>query len=101
MKIHFERSGGFAGIRTELTLDTDSLPTTEAHNLQRMVENSKFFDIPAKLLQPTKGADYFQYKITVEKDGQKHTVEAAELTMKPELKPFVDFLSRALMKKHR
>ncbi|MGQ9468240.1 MAG: protealysin inhibitor emfourin [Nitrososphaerales archaeon] len=98
MKIYFERSGGLAGMRIVATLDTDSLPSDEAHQIQAMVTGAKFFDLPSKLPQPKKGADYFQYKITVEKEGRKHTVETSDATMQPALRPLVDFLVKKARK---
>ena len=99
MKIYFERSGGLAGMRIVATLDTDTLPSDEVHQIQAMVDNAKFFDLPSKSPKPKKGADYFQYKITVETEGRKHTVETNDVAIKPTLRPFVDFLVKKARKK--
>jgi len=98
MKIHFERSGGLAGMRTVATLDTDSLPSDEARQIQAMVDNARFFDLPLKSPKPKKGADYFQYKLTVETEGRKHTVETNDATMQPALRPLIDFLVKKARK---
>lgn len=94
MLIHLERSGGFAGMRTEVTLDTESLPAEEARKLEEMLESAGFFKMPAKFATPKKGADYFQYRITAKLKEKEHTVELSEPQLPDELRP----LLRSLMK---
>ena len=78
MRIQFERSGGFAGLLVQKTIDTDSLPLQEADKLVNLVEEANFFDLPAQISAPSPGADQFQYKVTVEEGDQRHTVEIIE-----------------------
>lgn len=92
MLIQFERTGGFAGLRTAVTLNTDSLPLEEAQKLHELVEGAGFFEIPEKFPPPKRGADYFQYKLTVEKEGKKHTVEVSEPAVSPKLRPLLESL---------
>lgn len=94
MLIHLERSGGFAGIRTEVTLDTESLPAEEAKKLLELLESADFFKMPAKFAPPKRGADYFQYSLTAKIEGKEHTVELSEPSVPENLKP----LLRSLMK---
>ena len=61
MLIRFERTGGFAGMRTAVTLNTDTLPQEEARNLHELVDAAGFFNLPEKFPMPKRGADYFQY----------------------------------------
>lgn len=86
-------------MRIVATLDTDTLPPDEARQIQVMVDSVKFFDLPSKSPKPRKGADYFQYKITVEKEGQEHTVETTDPKMRPSLRPLVDFLANKARKR--
>ncbi len=95
MLIHFERTGGFAGMSTAVTLNTDSLPEEEARKLQEMVDAAGFFNLPEKFPLPARGADYFVYRLTVESEGRKHTVEVSEPAVPAELRP----LLQALMNK--
>lgn len=87
MKIYFERSGGFAGITISTIVDIYSLPPEEAHKIQSMIENAKeFLYQPSKLpLPPVQGADYFKYKVTVETEQDKYTIETNDITMPSEL----------------
>lgn len=101
MKIYFERSGGFSGIRISLSLDTASLPSDEAETLQTTVEDTKFFEIVPESLQSKKGADYFQYKIIVEKEGKKHTVETTDIATHPSLRPLIALLQDRALKKQQ
>ncbi len=92
MLIHLERTGGFAGLRRTVTLNTDTLPSEEARKLQEMIDAAGFFDLPEKFPLPARGADYFVYRLTVEKDGKKHTVEVSEPAVPAELRPLLQSL---------
>jgi len=52
------------------------LQTKEAH-LKDLVEQSRFFELPAVLRAERPGADRFQYKLRLKGDSQEHTVEVA------------------------
>jgi emfourin len=91
MRVHFERSGGFGGMRLTAELDTDQLQVTygatriqralspeEARHLERLVESSDFFALPARTSSAARGADRFQYVITVENAGQRHSVQTMD-----------------------
>jgi hypothetical protein len=91
MRVHFERSGGFGGMRLTAELDTDQLQATygaahvqrvlspeEARHLERLVESSDFFTLPARTSSAGRGADRFQYIITVENAGKRHSVHTID-----------------------
>jgi hypothetical protein len=98
MKVYLERSGGFAGMVTSASLDTQTLPPNEAHEIQNLIENSYFFELPSNPPQSSKtkkgAADYFTYKITVQDDKREHLVQLNDINMEPNIKPLVDFLIR-------
>jgi hypothetical protein len=98
MKVYLERSGGFAGMVTSTTLDTQTLPSNEAHEIQNLIENSHFFELPSQSPQSSKtkkgAADYFTYKITVQEDKREHSVQLNDINMQPTIKPLIDFLIR-------
>jgi hypothetical protein len=109
MKIYFERSGGFAGMLSSTTVDTQDLPSKEADEIKNLVEKAHFFELPSKLSQPssktTKGAaDYFVYKITIQNNNnnnqskKEHSVECNDLSMQPTLRPLIDFLTKYFRK---
>lgn len=80
-------------MRTDVTLDTESLPPEEARRLLEMVESSGFFNLPAKFPAPRSGADYFLYRVIVEDKGKKHTVEVSEPSVPAELRPLLKSLT--------
>ena len=92
MRINFTQSGGFAGIDTELMLDSNSLTSSEMNEIQAMLEDSGFFELSSSSHNPMKGADYFVYEITVETDGRIHRVKTTDLTMPSTLAPLITFL---------
>ena len=78
MRVRFERTGGFAGIRVDATIDTDDLPPEDARELEEMVSAAGFFDLPAVVAALAPGADRFQYSLTVQHESREHTVELGE-----------------------
>lgn len=98
MKIHFERTGGFTGLRTFVSLDTDKMSQSESEQLYSMCANVNFSNLPKS--EPKSGAaDIFHYKITVEsKDGTK-TIETSDLSITPEFENLVNFLSDKALEK--
>ncbi|HEU5221435.1 MAG TPA: protealysin inhibitor emfourin [Candidatus Nitrosotalea sp.] len=99
MKIYFERTGGFAGIRTSASLDTDKLPPNESEQLNNICNNMNFFNLPSKFESKSGAADLFRYKITIESKNGKHTVETTDMSMTPEFENLVNFLSDKALKK--
>ena len=100
MKVKFERSGGFAGMLTTVSVDTTLLLSEQAAKLQNMVEDANFFSLSSRPPPSNRGpADFFNYKITVEADdGRKHTVECTDIAMQPSIKPLIDFLGKQAKK---
>ena len=90
MKIQFSRTGGFAGIKLQWELDLDKSPRPVARAVQRLVKESKFFELPAECRQPR--PDQFQYLVAVEHDGRRHQVRADESALPENLRPLVERL---------
>lgn len=107
MKIYFEESGGFAGIDHNISINTDSLHPEEASELQRLVNNANFFDLPsepaaASAPSPLRGADYLEYKITIEiNDNKKHSIKTTDLTMPHNIGPLITYLRRKAVKEKK
>jgi hypothetical protein len=78
MRIKMERTGGFAGIRVERDIDSNKLAPSEAKQLERLVRESHFFQLPAELRSPGPGTDRFHYRLTIESEKGARTVEAPE-----------------------
>ncbi len=91
MRIHFERTGGFAGMRLSTTVDSDELPEPQVEELEKVLQETSFFDLPDHLEQGG-GADRFSYHITVEQEGRSHSVIAPESALNDALRHLVQFL---------
>jgi hypothetical protein len=94
MRISFERTGGFAGISSTKTVDTADIPANEADQLPQLVEASDFFNLPEKITASTAQADRFQYTLTVEDEGRKHTVTVSEAALPGTLRPLIEWLQK-------
>ncbi len=93
MRIELERTGGLAGMRLTAAVQTEALSPEEARELQGMLDAARFFDLPAALASPTPGADRFVYRLTVEREAQRHTVEMGEAAVPAALQPLVQRLT--------
>ncbi len=97
MKIVFERSGGLAGINDRVELDSSTMPPEEVKRAQDLIASSNFFDLPSKSLPPKRGsADYIHYKIMLQNDEREHKIDTNDITMPPELEPFINFLEEKI-----
>lgn len=94
MRIEFVRSGGFAGLRLATSFDVDELPPEEAHELEDALDSARFFSLPEQLHEEDRGADRFQYEITVEDNDRRHTVQAGEASLPENVQPLVRQLER-------
>ncbi len=93
MRIDYERSGGFAGMRLAAKIDTATLPAEQASALQSAVDAAHFFDLPAKIPAPPQAADQFQYIVTIEAGGKRKTVDVGEGSASPALQTLLQQLT--------
>ncbi|MGR9117044.1 MAG: protealysin inhibitor emfourin [Gammaproteobacteria bacterium] len=94
IKIIFERSGGFAGLRIKTEMDTGSLAIEQATAIHNMIQEAGFFDLPAVVAASKLGADRFQYNLTIEENGKRHSVVIHDNETMPEsLKPLLRHLT--------
>jgi hypothetical protein len=102
MKIHFERSGGMEGIPLSLTLDTSNMMDRDRLELEKLLNETRFFELPSKMRAPKLdsfqgAADYFTYRLVVETDDNKsHSVTGNDLSLPSSLYPLIEFLSQKL-----
>jgi hypothetical protein len=97
MKILFERSGGFGGLKVTVKIDMRLIPKLEGRLLDRLVKEADFFNLPSKS-KPSAGSDRFRYKLEI-RNGKTHSVTRHEDTIEKNLKPLVKFLEAKLRKK--
>ena len=98
MRIHFERTGGVAGVRLASNLASDALPESEAIALKRLVEASGFLDLPARIdavASAGSGGDRFNYTITVDDGPRSQTVQVSEAAAPPALRALIGWLAQA------
>ena len=99
MQIHFERSGGFAGITQKYSVSEDNLGEEDRRKLADLVASAHFFDQPSEIRRTTPGADQFQYKIAVDSGDRSHEVQVDEGAVPAELKPLIGWLQTAARKR--
>lgn len=93
MRIIFNRSGGFMGLKSSLTVDLENLPPDQAETLRRLLDEAHFFTLTGN--PPTSSTpDGFQYMITVEADTATHTVHTNDTSAPKELRPLLQELSQ-------
>ncbi len=93
MRIQFERSGGFAGMRLAATIDTATLPADQASALQSSIDAARVFDLPANSPAPPQAADQFQYHVSIDAGNKKHTVDVGEGSASPALSALLQQLT--------
>ncbi|MGH7800763.1 MAG: protealysin inhibitor emfourin [Thermodesulfobacteriota bacterium] len=93
MKIHFERGGGFAGTHITAIIDSKELTQDEGQELGELVNSSNFFNLPPLITSKKRGADRFNYKLTVESEDKRHTIVIDEGAVTPELRTLLQWLT--------
>ena len=93
MKIHFERGGGFAGTHITATIDSKQLTQDEGQELGELINTANFFELPSLMSSTKRGADRFNYKLTVETEGKRHSVLIDEGAVTPELRTLLQWLT--------
>ena len=102
MRVQFQVSGGighFPGLAAARTIDADALSEEDRRALQELVEEARFFELPAHAPAPRGAADYQTYAITIEEGGRKHSAVFSD-PLPPAVKALVDRL-RALTSRPR
>ncbi|TDH18409.1 hypothetical protein EXU57_23380 [Segetibacter sp. 3557_3] len=82
MKIHFQTNGGFAylpGMSKPFTIDTTNENAEAADQLENLVQEARFFELPTHSSTLSKGAaDFITYTVTVEDGPRAHTITATD-----------------------
>jgi hypothetical protein len=94
MRIEFERSGGLMGRTVACSVDTETLPADEAHELRELVERADFFALPESPPGSAARSDQFAYTVRIESEGRGHTVMTSDDAAPSALVPLLDRLSR-------
>lgn len=96
-RVRFERSGGVAGSRRTVIIDSESIPEEERKRLRSLIDRAGFFGLPEEIIGPPR-PDQFLYTITVEIDGKIHTVRTTDTAAPEPLKPLIEWLNETARK---
>ena len=105
MQIYFQRTGGFMGQSITRVVDTAVLPDEKAADLQTLVRQADFFDLPtdATLSQPVfQNSDQFEYTLLIDDSGihRRHTVKRCDDTVSDALWPLLRELTTLARSEH-
>jgi len=95
MRVAFERTGGFGGLRLSVTIEDDTLSAEDADRLRDLIAGAGFFDLAPEILPDAPAPDDFEYHVQVEMDGRTHTVRTTDTAAPGGLRPLLDWLARA------
>ena len=102
MKITFLRTGGFAGLRLALELDTNAMNDGEASELTELVQGCRFYHLPARIGSAAAGRDRFQYRLRVATSAaREHEILVDEDSTPVELMPLLTHLTDLALKQAR
>ena len=93
MRIIFDRTGGFAGLKISMDLELSNLDAAQAENLLDLIKATDFFNVP----EPENSLgfqDGFQYSITIKGEEKERTIHANDRSMTDWLRPMIDELTR-------
>jgi len=91
--IHYERTGGFAGLKLATSFELDDLPSEQEKQLLELLDDLDFFDLPEKILPPRPGSDQFTHKIEVAGKKGKHAVLTTESAAPEKLRELIELLN--------
>ncbi len=97
MRVDFIRTGGFGGIRLTTSVETTQLPPDQAVTIHKLLDDSRFFDLPENIAPPRPVPDSFQYRLTVASAEQTHTVTVSDTACPDSLRPLIDYLTKMAM----
>lgn len=95
MRIELERTGGVTGMRLACSIASGTLPDSDAQELTRLVETSRFFDLPGRIEETDSSGDRFGYAITIDDGSRSHTVQVSEAAAPAALRPLIGWLTAA------
>ena len=92
MKIQFERTGGFAGMKLAIDLDLESLPVDDASIIQKLIEAADLFHLE---LPPENQVmrDGFQYHLSIETEDNQCSFLMDDTALTDKLRPLVNELT--------
>jgi hypothetical protein len=101
MRIDYQCSGGYGGLRLNYQGETDALPTADAKVLLGLIEAANIFDLTPKQLSKKSRPvpDDFVCRLTLSKTGKKKTLSFNELGAPENLRRLSVHLRKLALKK--
>lgn len=104
MQIYFKRTGGFMGQSITRVVDTAVLPNETAVNLQALVHQADFFDLPTDANSPNtdlQNDGQFEYTLLIN-DGKSehHKIKRCDDTVSDTLWPLLRELTTLARTEH-
>jgi len=93
MHIDFTRSGGFAGMRLSCSVDTDHLSPEQATEVEKLIDNAGFFELPEKLVPEQPRPDRFEYRVNVDAGEKQHSITVSDAVAPESLRPLLNYLT--------
>jgi hypothetical protein len=72
MKVSVKKSGGYAGVSENFSVDTSQIDGQAAQQIENMIQSIGFFSFPADAAGV--GSDLMRYEITVDDGQRQHTI---------------------------
>jgi hypothetical protein len=95
LRISFKAGGGFAaipGLSKPIHVDTSTLPAEQRAEIEQLIAAAHFFDQPASLGAPARGAaDMRTYTMTIEDAGRSHTIQRTDPVEDSALAEIIDW----------
>ncbi|MEO7911749.1 MAG: protealysin inhibitor emfourin [Roseiflexaceae bacterium] len=98
MRVELQTEGGlafFPGLNKPIVLNSTDLPKAQVAHLQRLLDSTRFFELPAASRSIPKGAaDLRRYTITVEDGRRRRTVRLTDPVEDTNLQALLEFLQK-------
>ena len=92
--IHFQRTGGFAGITTVIEVDSKTLGHEEIDKVNQLIDQANFFAYQKSDSLKKNVPDQFQYVIAIESHNAKKTIEFTDSTVPDNFQPLINYLTQ-------
>lgn len=94
MKLIVRRTGGFAGLKLTITVDTGTLSADDQSQLKSLLARCSFLSLPSSIKSPSRQPDRFSYHLTLDDGQQTKVVEIDESELKGNLKELIQFVMK-------
>lgn len=94
LRIDLRRSGGFAGLREGASVDKSELAPEEAREVEEALARVDLSELAGRSPIRGRGADRYQYDLTVARGDEEAHVTIQEGELPSELRPLIDVVMR-------